>query len=452
MRSNPVDQTDITSHQGGDAASPTAVVTSGIPGHERPVPAPFEFEEPTKPVSGKYMTAFAFAQLALFIALLGPVMVSMAIKVSQVVGADRAPAAGGLVLGIGAFAALIANPLFGRFSDRTRSRFGRRRPWMVGGSVALAAFLLVIALADSVPVLIVGWFCAQLAANAAFAAYLATIADQVPPSQTGKVSALGGVMQNVGILASIWVAGFFTSAMVPLFMVPAAIGVVGMLIFSIVLPDQVLRHKPAAMNVRTWIQTFWINPRQHKDFAWAWWSRFMLVLGSFMFSTFRFFWMKDHLGLSDKEATATILTGVLIYTVVLVIVGQLAGIISDKLARRKVFVFASTALFALGLGLLTQVHTVGGFYLVEVILGAAYGIYMGVDLALVIAVLPNPDDSAKDLGVFNIANAGPQSLAPLLGAGLLAVGAGQNYNLLYMTAAALTFLGALAIIPVKKVK
>jgi hypothetical protein len=57
-----------------------------------------------------------------------------------------------------------------------------------------------------------------------------------------------------------------------------------------------------------------------------------------------------------------------------------------------------------------------GFYLVEAILGAAFGIYMGVDLALVLAVLPHPEDNAKDLGVFNIANAMPQTLAPFLGA------------------------------------
>jgi hypothetical protein len=77
---------------------------------------------------------------------------------------------------------------------------------------------------------------------------------------------------------------------------------------------------------------------------------------------------------------------------------------------------------------------------------------MGVDLALVLAVLPNPEDSAKDLGVFNIANAAPQSLAPFLGAALLTIGGGHNYTLLYLTAAVATFIGAVAIIPVKGVK
>ena len=301
------------------------------------------------------------------------------------------------------------------------------------------------------PVLIVGWFGAQLAANAAFAAYLATIADQVPPSQTAKISALGGVMQNVGILVATFVAGLFTEQMIPLFMIPALCGVVGMVAYALVLKDPQLHHKPPSQGLKAWVQTFWVSPRQHPDFGWAWISRFLLVLGSFMFSTFRLNWMIDHLGLTSTQAAQVVFLGVLIYTIVLVIVGQTVGFLSDKIGRRKIFVFASTALFAIGLLALTQVHTVSHFYVIEAILGAAFGIYMGVDLALVIGVLPNPENAAKDLGVFNIANAAPQSLAPFLGAALIG-GAAKDYSLLYVVAAALTFLGALAIIPVKKVK
>jgi MFS family permease len=432
---------------------PASIMTSGITGHEHVEPEyEVDIPPPTEPATLKVIVPFAFAQLALFIALLGPVTVSMAIKVTAVVGAGRAPAAQGIILGVGAIAALLGNPIFGRLSDRTTGRWGRRRPWMVGGSIGLAICLFVIAIADNVPTLVIAWFVAQLAANACFAAYLATIADQIPPRQSATITALGGVMQNVGILAAVYLASALTANLVALFMVPAVVGVIGMVIYALVLPDKRLRRRPPAAGLRAFLGTFWVSPRRYPDFAWAWISRFMLVLGSFMFTTFRFFWMKDKIGLSDAGAAATVATGVLIYTVVLVVIGQAAGYISDRLARRKFLVFLSTALFAVGLGLLTQVHSVSGFYLVEGILGAAYGIYMGVDLALVLAVLPHPKDNAKDLGVFNIANAMPQTLAPFLGAILLTVGAGKNYNTLYVTAAALTFLGALAIIPVRKVR
>jgi len=77
-----------------------------------------------------------------------------------------------------------------------------------------------------------------------------------------------------------------------------------------------------------------------------------------------------------------------------------------------------------------------------------------VDLALVVDVLPNPDDAGKDLGVFNMANALPQTLAPVLGAALLAVNSvnNQNYSLLLYVAAGAALLGALVVIPIKKVK
>ena len=431
---------------------PASIVTSGIPGHERPVPA-YEIPPPSEPVGAKFAFFFALAQLGLFIALLGPVTISMAIKVIDVVGEENATSAQGLILGFGALAALIANPVFGRLSDRTTSRWGRRRPGMVGGAIGLAFFLFVIAVANSVPVLIAGWFLAQICANACFAAYLATIADQVPPTQTAKISALGGVMQNVGILVATFVAGLFTTSMIPLFMVPAACGVVGMVLYSLVLPDKQLHHKPPAEGLKAIAHTFWVSPKRHPDFAWAWISRFLLVLGSFMFTTFRLNWMVDHLNLDTTEAARVVFFGVLIYTVVLVVVGQATGFLSDRVGRRKIFVFGSTALFAIGLGLLPFVGTVAHFYIIEAILGAAFGMYMGVDLALVIAVLPNPEDTAKDLGVFNIANAGPQSVAPFLGAALLAVGpATNNWTLLYLSAAALTLIGAVAIMFVKGVK
>jgi MFS family permease len=411
-----------------------------------------QIASPTESPKPRLVVAFALAQFALFVALLGPVMVSMAIKVSAVVGPDHATSAVGVILGVGAIAALVGNPIFGRLSDRTTGRWGRRRPWMVGGSLGLAACLLVIALAGNVATLVVAWFVAQLAANACFAAYLATVADQIPPRHSATITSLAGVMQSIGILGAVYLASALSGHMVALFMVPASIGVIGMLVYALVLPDKQLTFRPASTGMRAFLETFWVNPRRYPDFAWAWISRFLLILGSFMFSTFRFFWMKDEVGLTDGQAAATIATGVLIYTVVLVVTGQCAGYVSDRLGRRKFLVFASTALFAIGLGMLTQVHTVGGFYVVEAIMGAAFGIYMGVDLALVLAVLPNPQDNAKDLGVFNIANAAPQTLAPFLGAALIALGAGKNYDALYVVAAALTFLGALAIMPVRKVR
>ena len=186
----------------------------------------------------------------------------------------------------------------------------------------------------------------------------------------------------------------------------------------------------------------------------AWWSRFLITLATFMFTTFRLFYLQDKIGLSLADAPAAVTLGVLIYTITLVASGWVAGKISDRTGRRKFLVAGSTLLFGVGIVLLVHVSSVAGFYTVEGILGLAYGIYVGVDLALVVDVLPNPDDSGKDLGVFNIANALPQTLAPVLGAVLLAVGSAnnQNYDLMLYTAGAMALVGALIVLPIKGVR
>jgi MFS family permease len=119
-----------------------------------------------------------------------------------------------------------------------------------------------------------------------------------------------------------------------------------------------------------------------------------------------------------------------------------------------VFVWTSTGLFALGTFALIFVQDIGPFFILEAILGIAYGIYVGVDLALVVDVLPNPDDAGKDLGVFNIANALPQTLAPLIGGFLVYVGAanGTNYGLWFSVCAVAALVGAIVIFPIKKVR
>ena len=92
----------------------------------------------------------SFANLGVYMALLTPVMVSMAFKVDHLVGAEAAPAQLGMVMGVGALFALICNPLAGRLSDRTTSRLGMRRPWILGGAIVGPAALAVVGTAQSV--------------------------------------------------------------------------------------------------------------------------------------------------------------------------------------------------------------------------------------------------------------------------------------------------------------
>jgi MFS family permease len=412
------------------------------------------FQAPTKEVGPKFIGGLVFAQFVFFVALLGPAIIGIGVKVQSIVpDAEKAPALA-TVAGFGALCAVIGNVLFGRLSDRTTSRWGRRRPWIVGGTVVMTIAFVVMALGTTVPIVTAGWCLAQLGANATLAPFIATISDQVPKFQRGSVSALLGIAQNVGILGGTYLAQLFAKQLVILFVGPSILAIGAMILFAFILPDQHLKTKPPAMTAQEWITTLWLNPVKHPDFAFAWWSRFLITLATFMFTTFRLFYMQDKLGLSLDKAPAAVATGVLIYTIALVITGWVAGKISDRTGRRKILVAGSTLLFGVGMVLLAHISTLTGFYMVEAIQGVAYGIYVGVDLALVVDVLPNPDDSGKDLGVFNMANALPQTVAPLIGVALLGIGSAtnQNYDVLVYSAAAAALIGALIVLPIKGVK
>src|SRR3954447_5831427 len=345
-------------------------------------------KEPTKEVGPKFVWALVIAQFVFFVALLGPAIIGIGVKVQAIVpGPEKAPALA-TVAGFGALFAVIGNVLFGRLSDRTTSRWGRRRPWIVAGTVVMTAAFAVMALGQSVPIVTVGWCLAQLGANATLAPFIATISDQVPKFQRGSVSALLGIAQNIGILGGTYLAQLFQHHLVILFVVPSIFAIGAMVLFAVILPDQHLKVRPPKMTAGEWVTTFWLNPLKYPDFALAWWSRFLITLATFMFTTFRLFYLRDELGLAESDAPAAVTKGVLIYTIALVASGWVAGKISDHTGRRKFLVAGSTLLFAAGIVLLTFVTTVNGFYVVEAVLGVAYGIYVGVDLALVVDVLP----------------------------------------------------------------
>ncbi|HEY1644229.1 MAG TPA: MFS transporter, partial [Streptosporangiaceae bacterium] len=124
---------------------------------------------------------------------LAPLLVTLALKVNSLVGIDRAPGSLALVAGIGALVSMFGNPIFGKLSDRTASRAGMRRPWMVAGLAGGSLGILIVALAPSIAVVLAGWCIAQLFFNALLAAMVAVLPDQVPAAQRGLVSGVLGV-------------------------------------------------------------------------------------------------------------------------------------------------------------------------------------------------------------------------------------------------------------------
>lgn len=446
----------MTSHDPGIGFAPDPTIDlQGSPNRIGPkLPIPHLGIEPDKVKPWWFVLGIVLGQMGIFVGLMGPATVSIAYK-AQTLTDDPAQQATITAFAIapGALAAVIFNAVGGRISDRTTGRFGRRRPWIIAGILGMTLSLLLIAVAPGALLMAIGWFLAQATANMAFSAFTASLSDQLPKRQYGKVSGFVNIAANVAVMVATWMVPVFKDNMVMLFMVPALLGLVMVVIYAFMLPEPVLTQNRHPFNLVQLITTFWRNPIRYPDFALAWGGRFMIILASYMFTTFRLQYMTNHLGLEAGSATTAVATGVTIYTVAAMVASLGGGWLSDKIGRRKSLVAVSILVFGIGTYMLLHADTVSAFYVVEAIMGLAYGVYGAVDLALVLEVLPNREEAGKDLGVFNIANALPQSLAPAFGGFLLAnLGNGTNFTALLVGALIASVIGAVLTMFIRSVK
>src|ERR1700747_3564102 len=103
-----------------------------------------------------FISLYTLAFISTSLMFIAPLLVTLALKVDSLVGIDRAPDSLALVAGIGALRAMFGNPFFGKMSDRTSSRLGMRRPWMVIGLAGGSLGIGVVALAPDIAVVLLG--------------------------------------------------------------------------------------------------------------------------------------------------------------------------------------------------------------------------------------------------------------------------------------------------------
>ena len=398
-----------------------------------------------------FIALYALALMGTSLLFLAPLLVTLALKVNSLVGIEQAPSSLGLVTGVAALLAMVGNPFFGKLSDRTSSTLGMRRPWMIIGLVGGSLGILVVALAPSIPVVLLGWCIAQLMFNAILAALIAVLPDQVPTTQRGLVSGVLGVCLPIASVSGTFVVQLFTGNQLAMFLAPCAIGGFFVLLFVVVLKDRRLAKadKPS-WSLREFASTFYVNPKENPDFAWAFASRFLLVLAYAFLTTFQAYYLLEKIGSAESDVPRQIFLGTLVQSALIVAASLISGKLSDLTGRRKIFVLAAAIVYGMAMFVIAIASNFNGFLVGMAIGGLGFGMYVAVDLALVADVLGDKDN-AKDLGVFNIASALPFSIAPAIAPAVLAIGGG-NYGVLYAFAGVCAVIGAVAILPVKRVR
>ncbi|ERK73434.1 MFS transporter [Leifsonia aquatica] len=412
---------------------------------------PAVFAEPTRRIPGRWIAFFAIAWLGVWMAQLAPIQKLLPDQVQTQLHTtywvDNVVVFG-IISGISGVCAIIAYPLTGALSDRTTSRFGRRRPWIAGGALLFAVSLLLLGLQTSIVGIGVFWSLALTGFCVLTAALTATISDQVPVAQRGYVSGWISAPQAIGIILGV--------SLVTYVFVGAVVGYAAMAVLLLVLvlpflflPDAVLpKELRQPMTARSLIEGLWISPREHPDFGWTLLSRILVNFGNAFGTSLLLYFLE--FGLKDPDADDDLLILILIYMVFVIIASLVFGRLSDKLGRRKAFVFLSSAIQGVAALLLAFVPELSAAMIAAGLLGLGYGCFLSVDQALATQVLPDPESRGKDLGIMNIATAVPQAMAPLIGAGIVAALGG--FMGLFILSGLFAFAGALAVARVKAVR
>lgn len=407
-----------------------------------------ETSAPAAPASRYAQLAIPLGILGFSIALVPPLVVTIALRLREL---DTAHAAAnlGLVLGVGAFFSFLSNPLAGRFSDRTTSRFGMRKPWIFSGAALGYLGIVVIGVAPNVALVLVGWSIAQTGLNFALAALVAMLPDQVPPERRGRTASYISLAQNVGGVAATFFVQLFPSGRVQ-YLVPSLIGVVLMVLVVIPVKDRVRTERVREpFDLRSILGSFVFNPRRHPDLGWAWLTRFFLTTTQFTATSYLTYFLIVQFGVTDEEAPPLVFQAILANAVGILLVAPLLGWLSDRLRRRKPFVIISSAMAIVGLTVIALAPSIEVVLLGQLVLGAGLGAFFAVELALITDVLPSAETAGKDLGVANLAQSLPQSLIPVAAPGLIGA---FGYPGLFLTGAVFGVFGAISVTRVKKVR
>jgi MFS family permease len=397
--------------------------------------------------------------------------------VIQLVGRRHEGTALAVLEGIGSLMAVVWQPVIGAVSDRTRSRWGRRRPFIVIGTVGDVIFLVGLALSGSYWLVVIFYFLLQTASNTAQGPYQGLMPDVVPVAQRGTASGYYGISNVVGLLAGTIGAGFILMHAGRLVAILSICGLLlaTMLPTVLLIPDRAQPISEQFTGVRQALRATFARPLQYPAFLWLMASRLLILMGLVGVQSFVFFYFSNVFFEGNRRATIaasyTLLGLVIICAFAVALPAARA---SDRFGRRP-FILVGGLLGAAGVLLLVfsnyellpprLVEPISDALkvpdlaaqatLVGILIGIGYGLFFSVDWAFIQDVIP-ADEAGLFMGFSNIATAGSGIIARFVGGFLLdpfnagprIFGLPGGFPVIFVVFSAWLLIGALLILKV----
>jgi len=398
---------------------------------------------------GRLVSGIVLGQFGYTMATIVPLIILLTFKFLEI-DPQNVTADFSMATGAGALVGIIAAYIGGVVSDRTTVSFGRRRTWILIGTVLAAVALMFLGKASTVGEVILLWCVALTFYAFSFAALSALVPDQVEEQKRGTASGIIGLFNPIAILFGMGVMTAINDQSVDFkFTCLAGISVICAVVSCILVkegkPTRFTEENPGKkLTFGEWLGRIYPNPRKYPAFSWGVLTRFLVCL-AFATQVFGALYFMQKFHVSPEEVTGIAALNALIQTVALGVASVIGGMLSDKFRKQKPFVSIAAVVVAIGIMVMAFAPSVPYAFLGTAILGVGYGAYIAVDMALISRILPNPKDAAKDFGIMNVASQLPQSIVPVFAPRLIGAG---GFPLFYGILAIAGLLSAAAVAPI----
>jgi Na+/melibiose symporter-like transporter len=370
-----------------------------------------------RPVDYAKVTIFGLAMTALWSSLHS---IILPLRIADFVPVGRQATYLGLLTVTGLILAIATQPIAGAMSDRSGSRWGRRRPFILIGAIATLSFLPGISLAGSLAALFAIYYLLQVSANTALGPYLAFFPDLVPEDSRGLASGVKGLLEIAGAGVAIWLIGQLMGNYFPgegsrwLWL---SLGILGAVFLGTMLATVFLvKETPGSGGPKTSLKsilrkTFRIDTQANPDFIRFVLCRLFFVIPLTAFQAFGLYFFRDYLGMANPSAVMGNFT--LVSSLCMLGMVFPAGRLSDRFGRRSIGL-VSGLIGALGIGLLFFFRSYDSILTSAILMGIGFGGLMSTNWALAVDVVPK-DEAGRYIGLTNLASAGGSALARLKG-------------------------------------
>lgn len=437
---------DLPSHAAApartlDAPAPGTPGTGGSTAAEA-VPGP------SAPLPRGFVALLVLAAIGAGAAEMSAALLTLTLKATAL-DATGATTTISLSSGIAGVFTVLALPTVGALSDRSRSRFGRRRPYLVAGAVSFALGGALLVTAPNVPLFVAAHLLITLGFIAAGVTTTALLADRLPADRRGPAAAFLSLSTAMGALLGMAVAQPFGADLAPIVGVPTALAVLALLLLAAVLREQPSTQPRPRLRLREVVAIFWVNPLRFPDFAFVVTSRLLVFCGVAALNGYQALYLLQHVHLEPAQLSGAILLTVVVNCGLSLLVAPAVGKLSDRLNVRRPFILVAALILAAGLVVASRAGSFPAYLVGCAVLALGQGVYFAVELALATRVLPDPENPAKDLALVKVADNLPVTFVAAAAPALLALGAGNNYAALFLAGAVCALVGGVLILFVR---